>query len=72
MAAKSCDDAGATGDGVEVDHGTAAYRARTLLTIVMIDDEHIDAIVTGDFGEGCPDEMLDRLGRLARCPTRTQ
>jgi hypothetical protein len=42
------------------------------LTIVMIDDEHIDAIVEGDFGEGCPEKMLDRLGRLARCPTRTQ
>lgn len=42
------------------------------LTIAMIDDERIDAVVAGDFHEGCPQKMLDRLDRLARCRTRTQ
>jgi anti-anti-sigma regulatory factor len=38
----------------------------------MIDDERIDAVVAGDFEEGCPEKMLHRLDRLARCRTRTQ
>jgi anti-anti-sigma regulatory factor len=40
------------------------------LTIAMIDDERIDAVVAGDFDEGCPEKMLDRLDRLARCRTQ--
>ena len=42
------------------------------LTIAMIDDERIDAVVAGDFDEGCPEKALDRLDRLARRRTRTQ
>lgn len=40
------------------------------LAIAMIDDERIDAVVAGDFDEGCPEKVLDRLDRLARCRTQ--
>lgn len=40
------------------------------LAIAMIDDDRIDAVVAGDFDAGRPDEMLERLGRLARCRTQ--